>query len=110
MPRRKGIKAHPRLHLVPGGTWPDGPLEENAPLEALLAQDISKKFCEAVKARGWTRAEIARKTGISRKTIINIQNGDTWLDLPTIDRMERKLKLNFWNRAHHPPPEQRRST
>ena len=33
--------------------------------------------------------------------MLNILHGKTWLDLPTIDRMERNLGRNFWNRDHH---------
>ena len=108
MPRRTGLKAHPRLHLAPGGTWPDGPLKENAPPEAVLAQSIAKQFRDHVERLGWNHSETARRAKISRKTVLNILRGETWLDLPTIDRMERNLKMRFWNRDHHPRPDQRR--
>ena len=105
MPRRKGIKAHPRLHVAPGGTWPDGPLEEKAPSEAMLAQSIAKQFRDHIDRLGWNHSKVADRAKISRKTVLNILNGETWLDLPTIDRMERNLKMRFWNRDHHPRPE-----
>ena len=46
----------------------------------------------------------ARRAGISRTTVLNILGGKTWLDLPTIDRLERNLGMRLWNRDHHPRP------
>ena len=106
MPRRTGLERHPRLHLAPDGTWPDGPLEENPPPEAVLAQSITKKFRDHADRLGWNHSKAARRAGISRKTVLNILNGETWLDLPTIDRLERNLGLRFWNRDHHTRPDQ----
>lgn len=104
MPTRKGLRPQPRCYLAPGRSWPDGPLEGAAPLEAVLARDISARFRDHIDRLGWNHSHAARRAGISRTTVLNILQGKTWLDLPTIDRMERNLRLNFWNRAHHPRP------
>lgn len=105
MPRRKGVKTHPRCHLAPGGTWPDGPLADDAPPEAHLAQHIAKAFRNAYNARNLSLSKAAKRIGISRTTVDNILHGNTWLDLTTIDRIERKLNLHLWNRDHWPRPD-----
>ena len=71
----------------------------------MLAQSIAKKFRDHADRLGWNHSKAARRAGISRKTVLNILNGETWLDLPTIDRMERNLGLRFWNRDHHTRPD-----
>ena len=101
MPSRRGLRPQPRSYLAPGGCWPDGPLEDGAPPEAVLALDISKRFRDHIDRLGWNRSEAARRAGISRTTVLNILGGKTWLDLPTIDRLERNLGMRLWNRDHH---------
>lgn len=104
VPTRKGLRPQPRDYLAPGSSWPDGPLEDGAPPEAALALSICQQFRDRIATMGWTQSSTATKAGISRTTVINILSGKTWLDLPTIDRIERNLRKNVWNRDHHPRP------
>ena len=99
MPSRKGLLAHPRCYLAEGGTWPDGPFNEEPP-ELLQAAKVTRRTLDAFEARGLTPTKAAHRTGVSRKTIINIINGETWFDLPTIERLERTLNVSIWGRSH----------
>ncbi len=56
--------------------------------EAVVLQNISKKFHHMVEARG-SEANTARKAKISRQTVRNILRGETWIDLPTLYRIEK---------------------
>ena len=49
------------------------------------------------------RRSIARDAGIDRQTLINILNGDTWCDAPTIYRLEKSFKVHLWSIRHVPP-------
>ena len=44
---------------------------------------------------------------ISRQTVRNILRGETWIDLPTLYRIEQNLNVTLWTRDHWPPPEPR---
>ena len=104
--RRRGLLAHPRDYLAEGGSWPDGPLVEDAPAEALLARGVADRLRSA--QRGSIRS-IAREAGISVQAVINIRDGTTWGDLPTIARLEIALDATLWGREHrlgNPPPRQ----
>ena len=102
MPSRKGLLAHPRCYLAEGGTWPEGPFDDTPP-ELLQAAKITSRILNAFEARRLTPTAAAERTGVSRKTIINIINGETWFDLPTIERIERTLNVPIWART---PPQQ----
>ncbi len=105
--RRRGLLAHPRDYLAEGGSWPDGPLVEDAPAEALLAQAVSWRLLDAKKRR--SIRSIAREAGISPQAVINIRDGASWGDLAIIARLEIVLDTNLWGREHRlgsPPPRQ----
>ena len=72
----------------------------------MQAQKVSKRILEALKVRNLDPAvsatKAAKAAGVSRKTILNIMNGETWLDLPTIERIERKLGVPIWVRSLPP--------
>lgn len=106
MPARKGLRTNPSAYVAPGGTWPDGPLVADPPPEAVLLQNISKAFRGVVEARG-SEARTALKARISRQTVRNILRGETWIDLPTLYRIEQNLGVELWVKRHWPPPRQR---
>ena len=39
---------------------------------------------------------MARKAGISEKTVFNLLHGQTWGDVPTIARIEMNLRIKLW--------------
>ena len=45
---------------------------------------------------GFTPAQAAREAGISRQTVRNILRGETWMDLPTLYRLEQYLPVKLW--------------
>jgi transcriptional regulator with XRE-family HTH domain len=46
------------------------------------------------KARGWTQEELARRAGVSRSTISDIERGvDLWRDQDTVQRLMQLLDL-----------------
>ena len=99
MPPRKELRTNPKDYLAAGGTWPGDDLEEDAPPEAFILQEISKKFREAVDARG-SEAKTARKAKVSRQAVRNILRGETWIDLPTLYRIEKNLNYRVWIRDY----------
>ena len=102
MPRRKGLEPNPKDYLADGGTWPNGRLVADAPPEAVVLQIISKKFHGTVEPRG--EAKVAREAGISRQTVRNILRGETWIDLPTLYRIEQNLPVKLWTSEKWPKP------
>ena len=62
------------------GTWPDGPLNPDAPPQARLAQGIAQRLQDRLQHMTVYRA--AKRSGLSAQTIHNILKGRTWPDLP----------------------------
>lgn len=83
---------------MPGGTWPDGPLQDTPPPppELLLVQQVSRTFRDACEARGLSIREAAQQAEISDTAVYNVLNGLTWCDLPTIARIERNFRIKLW--------------
>lgn len=40
-----------------------------------MAEGIVNRLRDAREARGWTQAELAERTGVSRKTVNTVENG-----------------------------------
>ncbi len=95
--RRRGLLAHPRDYLQEGETWPHGRLVEDAPPEARLAQAVAHRL--RVGSDDSIRG-IARAADISPQAVLNLRNGASWGDLPTIARLEIALDTNLWGREH----------
>ena len=66
----------------------------------MLAQRISKEFRDTFEARNLTVGQAADKASISEAAVRNLLNGDTWFDLPTIARVERKFRRRLWIGQH----------
>ena len=98
MPTRRNLEAHPNQYLAPGGTWPDGPLQEPVKPEAEFVMKIARRLRDHCKNQ--SRRSVARQAGIDTQTVINILNGDTWCDVPTIYRLESALQTHLWSRRH----------
>ncbi len=45
--------------------------------EAVDAPLVGRRIADARRARGWTRDELARRTGLSRTTLHHLENGET---------------------------------
>lgn len=80
------------------GTWPDGPLNPDAPPQARLAQGIAQRLQDRLQHMTVYRA--AKRSGLSAQTIHNILKGRTWPDLHTLARLEASLNTCLWGREH----------
>ena len=118
MARSKTVKGIPRDYLAPGATWPDGPLQADAPPEAVLAWNLSRRFRDAREARKVPRrpgqrrrpsehslTKLAQDAGLSKTTVHNFLKGKTWPDMLTVDRLERVFRVRLWNWEHWPRPD-----
>ena len=98
------LKPHPCAYLDKGQVWPDGRLKQNAPPEAVLAKEISRRFREACQvryldpanARGFDPAKAAAAAGIAQITVKDLLDGRIWCDLPTVARIEGRLDISLW--------------
>ena len=106
MTTHMGLDGPPRSYVAPGGTWPDGPLREGAPAEAVLAQHIAREFRDHYNRVNWTPTKAAKRLRVSRTVIYNILSGDTWMDLPTVTRIEKALGKRLWTTDHLRPDKQ----
>ena len=98
MPARRNLDASPNEYLADGGTWPEGPLKKPIKAEAAFLMEIArrlKEVCDETSHRA-----VARAADLDVGTVINIINGDTWCEVPTIYRLEKGLQMSLWQRTH----------
>ena len=57
-----------------------------------------QKVPRFVEPRG--EAKIAHKAKVSRQAVRNILRGETWIDLPTLYRIEKSLGHKLWIRDY----------
>ena len=121
MPRRRTFewtdrydRHRPVDYLQPGTTWPQGPLRTDAPYEAHLARQIAEKLYpyllvtenkkpgppEDPHGRAKTVEQTAEDTEMTRETIYNVRDGETWPDFITIARLEIYFKTRLWGNEH----------
>lgn len=91
MPSRSGLEPRPNCYVAKGGDWPDGPLEDDAPFEAVLAQQVSLRLRDACRDLGLNTRQAAERAGISQTAVNNLLNGATWGGLPAIARTEQSF-------------------
>ncbi|MEU9333222.1 helix-turn-helix transcriptional regulator [Streptomyces sp. NPDC048290] len=73
---------------------------------ARVAQEVAARLRRAIDARGWSIAEVSRRTGVSRMTISQVLDGVVWCDLLTIANLEKVLEVDLWpGREPGNPPE-----
>ena len=101
MLKRRDLRAHPNEYLQEGGTWPKGPLQEPVKPEAEFVMTIARRLKNACADR--SKRSIAADAGIDTQTLINVLEGDTWCDAPTIHRLEKALQVHLWPSRHVPP-------
>ena len=83
MPPRRGLKSSACDHLAAGGTWPEGPLTEDALDEARFALEVGQRLIAHCDANGVSINVVSRAPTFTRKTVINLLAGRTWGDLPS---------------------------
>ena len=98
MPPHTKLEGPPVSYLAPGNVWPYGPLVDDAPQEARLAQTIAKRLHEARGDR--SGRDIAREAKVSPTTVSKYLKGETWGDLPTLCRIELAVGRQLWGYDH----------
>ena len=84
------------------GTWPTGKLVDGAPPEAELAKRIAWRLRSAMEAQYLTVDDASENFGVSEAAIQDLLTGDSWPDLPTIQRLERGLDTALWIQEQDP--------
>lgn len=86
MPRR--ARAKPRELAV---AWPDGPAES-------VEGEVARRFAVNLRKHIGERAlrAVARDCGLSHSTLIAILEGEKWVDLETIAKVEAGVGADVW--------------
>ncbi|WP_079084789.1 helix-turn-helix domain-containing protein [Streptomyces dysideae] len=103
MPRGDKRSRSPAEYLI-DGAWPHAVLDDHH--GARVAQEVAARLRRAIDARGWSIAEVSRRSGVSRMTISQVLDGVVWCDLLTIANLEKVLEVDLWpGREPGNPPE-----
>ena len=100
VPSRRGLKTSPCDYLGAGGTWPEGPLADDAPDEARFALEVGQRLKAHCEENGLSMNAVSRATNVHTQTVINLLGGRTWGDLPIIWRLEAGLGVRLWGDEH----------
>ena len=100
MPRRGGLRSHPRDYLAPGLRWPEDELDADAPPEAHLAQGVSRRLRGHLEREELTVRAAAAATDVGVTTLHNIVRGKVWTDIAILARIERRLDVDLWSDEH----------
>lgn len=100
MPPRRGLKTNPRDYLTADGTWPEGPLTDDAPDEARFAMGVGQRLKAHCEASSLSMNAVSRATNVPVQTVINLLTGKSWGDLPIIYRLEAGLRVRLWDDEH----------
>ena len=92
----------PTDYVAPGKKWPAGPLADNAPKEARLAQGIAVKILDQIEKNNTTRHAVAKRTGIDTQTLYNVLDGKNWPNFVTVARLEIHFNRRLWGNEHRP--------
>ena len=98
MPRYRHAQAKPIDHLVDGQRWPNGHLQDAAPLEAVHAQALGKRLHYHMSGR--TNKEVAAAADVTENALGRLLRGEAWGALPIILRLERALDADLWCGKH----------
>jgi DNA-binding phage protein len=76
------------------GAWPDGALEEGAPVAAEYVKVISSRLRDALADQNVV--DVAARAGLARSTIYDVLGGTTWPDIVSIAQLEVTLNARLW--------------
>lgn len=105
--RHRGLERQPRDYLA-SGTWPTGPLTDDAPDVARFVRRLAQRLDRYLEEDDRSLRQIAKGAGMPHQTIRNIVAGETWCDLPTIYRLECELEQPLWINMKLPTEAERR--
>jgi lambda repressor-like predicted transcriptional regulator len=83
----------PRDHITTGD-WPSAALDGDH--AAVTAQHIARRLAEALAEQGWSIAELHRRAGVNRQTIVNVLDGRVWATIAVIADLEQALGMPLW--------------
>jgi lambda repressor-like predicted transcriptional regulator len=63
---------------------------------ARVAQALAGRLQAAIEKKGWSVAEVSRRSGVARYTIAKALAGEAWPDLLTIANRENALDVDLW--------------
>ena len=95
MPRRPSLEPQPRRYLSGDATWPEGPLQGDAPDVAVFAIEIARRLKAACAAT--SQRAVAKEAGLNSKTVNNIINGISWGSVVAIYQLEEALNAALWS-------------
>ena len=58
--------------------------------------NFSKPIKKRLKAKGWSQAELARRTGISKSGLSEVMTEKASMDLNRLVRVAKALETNVW--------------
>ncbi|WP_406726513.1 helix-turn-helix transcriptional regulator [Streptomyces sp. GD-15H] len=93
MPQGDARRLPPRAYCA-GGAWPEAVREEHH--GARVAQALAARLHAAITDKGWSAAELSRRSGVARYTIAKALAGEAWPDLLTIANLEKALEADLW--------------
>lgn len=76
------------------GAWPHAVLDDHH--GARVAQEVAARLRRVIDERGWSVAEVSRRSGVSRMTVAQVLDGAVWCDLLTIANLEKMLGVDLW--------------
>lgn len=100
-----GYKRLP-FEFCESGAWPRGPFRTPTPTPDGASRDVGLEAAAATAGRlagalanrrkgaGWSRAMLARQSGVGQHTIGRIETGRTWPDLATVARLAQALGMS----------------
>ncbi|MET8827678.1 helix-turn-helix transcriptional regulator [Streptomyces sp. NPDC004610] len=93
MPQGDKRRLKPFTYVVEG-IWPHAVLDDHH--GAWVAQEVAARLRRVIDANGWSVAEVSRRSGVSRMTIVQVLDGLVWCDLLTIANLEKALEVDLW--------------
>ena len=70
------------------------PIDERLPLSTNMRNNFAANLQSARKAAGLSKAELARRVGITRRILIEVEAGRQNLTLETVERLAQAVGLN----------------
>lgn len=88
--------APPRTWVREGGSWPAGPLADDAPPYATVTAVVVERYLAA--AQGRSLRSVARGAGIDPTSLGRMLAGETVPDVHTVAVLEQALDAELWPR------------
>jgi hypothetical protein len=95
VPRRRGVHSRPVDFLAdPAAAFPEGELDVDAPLEAVVAHRLAGRLDAALEGRALSA--VCRDAGLNRSTVQDLLAGRSLCDTVTLAKLEATLGVALW--------------